>query len=73
MQWMEFGKSIWTGSNFTDNKKMRRFQAEYYRRFFDMLLAGHTAGMFCWWFTAATVSEKTAISAFLIRTGATVR
>lgn len=51
VQWMEFGKSIWTGSNFTDNKKMRRFQAEYYRRFFDMLLAGHTAGMFCWWFT----------------------
>lgn len=50
VQWMEFGKSIWTGSNFTDNRKMRRFQAEYYRRFFDMLLAGHTAGMFCWWF-----------------------
>lgn len=50
VQWMEFGKSIWTGSNFTDNEKMRQFQASYYRRFFDMLLMGHTAGMFCWWF-----------------------
>ena len=51
VQWMEFGKSIWTGSNFTNNEKMRQFQGEYYRRFLDMLLTGHTAGMFCWWFT----------------------
>ncbi len=50
VQWMEFGKSIWTGSNFTPNTKNRGFQAEYYRRFFDMLLTGHTAGMFCWWY-----------------------
>ncbi len=50
VQWMEFGKSIWTGSNFTQNQKMRSFQGEYYRRFFEMLLTGHTAGMFCWWF-----------------------
>ncbi len=49
IQWMEFGKSIWTGSNFNDNTVMRNRQASYYRAFFDMLLAGHTAGAFCWW------------------------
>ena len=50
VKWMEFGKSIWTGSNFTPNTKNKEFQAEYYRRFFDMLLAGHSTGMFCWWY-----------------------
>ena len=49
IQWMEFGKSIWTGSNFNDNTVMRNRQASYYRAFFDMLLAGHTTGAFCWW------------------------
>ena len=50
VKWMEFGKSIWTGSNFTPNTTNKEFQAEYYRRFFDMLLAGHSTGMFCWWY-----------------------
>ena len=50
VKWMEFGKSIWTGSNFTANTKNKEFQAEYYRRFFDMLIAGHSTGMFCWWY-----------------------
>ena len=50
VKWMEFGKSIWTGSNFTPNTKNKEFQAEYYRRFFDMLMAGHSTGMFCWWY-----------------------
>ena len=50
VKWMEFGKSIWTGSNFTPNTKNKEFQAEYYRRFFEMLLAGHSTGMFCWWY-----------------------
>ena len=50
VKWMEFGKSIWTGSNFTPNTKNKEFQAEYYRRFFDMLIAGHSTGMFCWWY-----------------------
>ena len=50
VKWMEFGKSIWTGSNFTPNTKSKEFQAEYYRRFFDMLIAGHSTGMFCWWY-----------------------
>lgn len=50
VKWMEFGKSIWTGSNFTPNTKNKEFQAEYYRRFFDMLITGHSTGMFCWWY-----------------------
>lgn len=49
IQWKEFGKSIWTGSNFTDNSVSEGFQAEYYRRFFDMLIAGHTSGLYAWW------------------------
>jgi hypothetical protein len=47
--WKEFGKSIWIGSNFVDNHKSEEFQAEYYRRFFDMLMLGHTAGLYAWW------------------------
>lgn len=49
IQWKEFGKSIWTGSSFTDNSISQEFQAEYYRRFFDMLIAGHTSGLYAWW------------------------
>jgi len=49
IQWKEFGKSIWTGSNFTDNSVSEEFQAEYYRRFFNMLMTGHTAGLYAWW------------------------
>lgn len=49
VQWMEFGKSIWTGSNFTDNHISLEFQASYYRSFFDMLLTGHTSGLYAWW------------------------
>lgn len=48
-QWKEFGKSIWTGSNFIDNGISEGFQAEYYRRFFQMLLTGHTSGLYAWW------------------------
>lgn len=48
-QWKEFGKSIWTGTNFSDNKISEEFQAEYYRRFFQMLLTGHTSGLYAWW------------------------
>ncbi|WMJ23602.1 hypothetical protein RBG61_02745 [Paludicola sp. MB14-C6] len=47
--WKEFGKSIWIGSNFVNNHKSEEFQAEYYRRFFDMLIQGHTAGLYAWW------------------------
>lgn len=47
--WKEFGKSIWIGSNFADNHKSEQFQAEYYKSFFDMLLTGHTAGLYAWW------------------------
>lgn len=49
VQWMEFGKSIWIGSNFVDNSLSKKWQGEYYRRFFDMLITGHTAGLFAWW------------------------
>lgn len=49
IQWKEFGKSIWIGSNFTDNSTSLEWQAEYYRRFFDMLIAGHTSGLYAWW------------------------
>lgn len=49
IQWKEFGKSIWIGSNFIDNKISKEFQAEYYRRFFEMLITGHTAGLYAWW------------------------
>lgn len=49
IQWMEFGKSVWTGSNFIDNHSSLEAQAEYFKGFFDMLLAGHTAGLYAWW------------------------
>lgn len=49
VQWMEFGKSIWTGSNFTDNSTSLKFQADYYKSFFDMLMLGHTSGLYAWW------------------------
>lgn len=49
VMWKEFGKSIWIGTNFADNSISEQFQAEYYRRFFDMLIAGHTAGLYAWW------------------------
>jgi hypothetical protein len=49
VQWKEFGKSIWTGSNFTDNSVSLEFQAEFYRRFFTMLIKGHTSGLYAWW------------------------
>lgn len=49
IQWMEFGKSIWIGSNFTDNSLSKKWQADYYRSFFDMLITGHSAGLFAWW------------------------
>lgn len=49
IQWKEFGKSIWIGSNFIDNKISYNFQADYYRNFFDMLITGHTSGLYAWW------------------------
>ncbi len=49
IQWKEFGKSIWCGSNFTDNTIGKEIQANFYRKFFDMLLAGHTGGIYAWW------------------------
>ena len=49
IQWMEFGKSVWIGSNFVDNKKSLEFQSNYYQKFFDTLLAGHTSGLYAWW------------------------
>lgn len=49
IQWKEFGKSIWTGSNFSNNSISEEFQAEYYRRFIDMLILGHTNGLYAWW------------------------
>lgn len=49
VQWMEFGKSIWIGSNFVDNTVSLQFQADYYRDFFDMLMMGHTSGLYAWW------------------------
>jgi len=49
VEWKEFGKSIWIGSNFIDNKISEQFQANYYRQFFDMLIKGHTAGLYAWW------------------------
>lgn len=50
VQWFEFGKSIWHGSNFIENRKPLGFQADYYRCLIEMFLAGHSAGMFNWWF-----------------------
>ncbi len=49
VQWKEFGKSIWCGSNFTDNTIGKEIQANFYRKFFDMLLLGHTGGIYAWW------------------------
>lgn len=50
VQWMEFGKSIWNGSNFIVKSKSLEFQANYYRDFIEMLLAGHTSGLYAWWY-----------------------
>lgn len=47
--WKEFGSHIWTGSNFYDTAKAQEIQAEYYAKIYDMAIAGHTGGMFCWW------------------------
>ncbi|MEG0693616.1 MAG: hypothetical protein RR444_11125, partial [Oscillospiraceae bacterium] len=41
VQWMEFGKSVWAGSNFIDNSKSFEFQANYYKKFFEMAMIGH--------------------------------
>jgi hypothetical protein len=49
VQWKEFGKSIWCGSNFTDNTIGKEIQADFYRKFFDMLLQSHTNGIYAWW------------------------
>ncbi len=49
VQWKEFGKSIWCGSNFTDNTIGKEIQANFYRKFFDMLLTAHTGGIYAWW------------------------
>ncbi|MFZ2539244.1 MAG: hypothetical protein WAX04_10135 [Oscillospiraceae bacterium] len=49
VQWMEFGKSVWIGSNFSDNSKSFEFQATYFKKFFDMLILGHTSGLYAWW------------------------
>ena len=49
VQWKEFGKSIWCGSNFTDNRIGKEIQANFYRKFFDMLLKAHTGGIYAWW------------------------
>ncbi len=49
VQWKEFGKSIWCGSNFTDNSIGKEIQANFYRKFFDTLLLAHTSGIYAWW------------------------
>jgi len=49
VMWKEFGQHIWTGSNFNDTEKAQEIQAGYYAKIFDMAIAGHTGGMFCWW------------------------
>ncbi len=51
VQWKEFGKSIWCGSNFTDNTIGKEIQADFYRKFFDMLLLAHTSGVYAWWWS----------------------
>ena len=53
--WKEYGRHVWSGSNFTDNKlgnlqQMLDGQKEYYRTSLEYALRGHTAGMYAWYY-----------------------
>ncbi len=48
--WKEYGKSSWTGSNFTDNSLSLENTANYYRRVLEYAYKSYTSGMFCWYY-----------------------
>lgn len=53
--WKEYGRHVWSGSNFTNNKygnlqQMLDGQREYYRTSLEYCLRSHTAGMFAWYY-----------------------
>ena len=53
--WKEYGRHVWSGSNFIDNKlgnlqQMLDTQREYYRTSLEYALRGHTAGMYAWYY-----------------------
>ena len=49
VQWKELGKSIWCGSNFTDNTIGEALQENFYRKFYEKLLQAHTGAVYAWW------------------------
>ncbi|MBO4548652.1 MAG: hypothetical protein J5758_05480, partial [Abditibacteriota bacterium] len=48
--WKEFGRHMWSGSNFNVPEAFARDQEEYYRRCLDYMYRAYTSGMFCWFF-----------------------
>ncbi|MBO5897990.1 MAG: hypothetical protein J6R04_03165, partial [Clostridia bacterium] len=53
--WKEYGRHVWSGSNFTNNKlgnlqQMLDDQREYYRTSLEYALRGNTAGMYAWYY-----------------------
>lgn len=58
VMWKEFGQHIWLGSNFADNEKTQEIQADYYKHIYEMMIAGHTGGAFCWWWPGGYRSNE---------------
>lgn len=53
--WKEYGRHVWSGSNFSGGKRgnleqMLDDQREYYRTSLEYALRGHTAGMYAWYY-----------------------
>ncbi len=46
----EYGKHVWTGSNFTDNTLYLKEQADYYRFVLDKAYSGYVSALYCWFF-----------------------
>ncbi|MBP5292813.1 MAG: hypothetical protein J6023_01635 [Clostridia bacterium] len=48
--WKEYGRHVWTGSNFNDNTAILADQEDYYSQVLEHALRTYANGMFCWFY-----------------------
>jgi len=57
--WAEFGRSIWSGSNFTVSPASLEAQGRLYEDFYRMMALSRTSGSSAWWFAGGyRVNER---------------
>ena len=48
--WAEFGYSVWDNNRMKDDEGALKFQGNFYKDFYEMVLRSGANGTVCWWF-----------------------